>query len=146
MTSVVSTSVKWSIVAAMNATSLGTFVRERRQALRLTQRELGERINLPAARIAQIEVGKVTLPGANVRRDLAAALGVSHLDLLIAAGEITLEEIRATGVQGVVEDDPRLTLVVERLRETPIPDPLWDHLLGVIESVRQLATQPAGRG
>jgi len=90
----------------MEETGIGPYIRARRLALGFTQKRLGEMAGISSARIAQIEGGAVTLPGAVHRRGLATALGVSHLDLLIAAGELTEDEVVAAGMVGVVEEDP----------------------------------------
>jgi len=85
----------------------------------LKQSDLARRSGIPATTINRIETGVTQLPSADIRRKLATALGVSHLDLLVAAGEITQEELGT--VAGIVEQDPtdpRLELValVKRIR------------------------------
>ena len=90
----------------MEAKGIGAFVREKRNDLGWTQATLADRAGVERARIAQIEGGRVTLPGAEHRRRIATALGVSHLELLIAAGEITEAEVTQAGAVGVIEHDP----------------------------------------
>lgn len=122
----VATSVSIGINSAtfrhMNS-GIGSYVKARRTDLGLTQEELSTRSGVGRAQIAQIEGGRVALPGADPRRRLAKALGVSHLDMLIAAGEITEDEIQPLGVQGVAHPDPELAAVVaaiQRIRPTPM--------------------------
>jgi transcriptional regulator with XRE-family HTH domain len=47
--------------------------------------------------LAQIERGKIALPNGDLRRRLASALGVRHVDILVAAGELTADEIPREG-------------------------------------------------
>jgi len=92
----------------MSESGIGQFIRKRRARLGWTQERLSEETGISRARIAQIEGGRVALPGADFRRRLADSLGVSHLDLLVAAGEITRDELgTATGVVTIDPDDPR---------------------------------------
>lgn len=102
--------------ARMDAQGIGQFVRERRARLGWTQERLSEETGISRARIAQIEGGRVALPGADFRRRLAAALGVDHLDMLIAAGELTEDEIRSAGVSRPQEHDPERAALLDRLR------------------------------
>lgn len=73
--------------------TLGTFLRERRDLLGLTQKEVADQLELNPAYLSQIERGRVALPSAMVRRRLADILGVRHIDLLVAAGELDPEEV-----------------------------------------------------
>lgn len=66
--------------------------------------DLANAAGLKAPYVSDVERGKIALPNADIRRRLAKALGVSHLDLLVAAGEITPQELGT--VAGIVERDP----------------------------------------
>lgn len=88
-------------------TSLKQFVRARRERLGMTQTALAARAGLSKSEVNAVENGRVILPGADKRRRLAQALGVAHLDLLIAAGEITAEESGPTSTAPFSLDDPR---------------------------------------
>lgn len=79
-------------------TTLGRFIRERRDAMGWTQTELADRAGINRAVLAQIETGKIKLPSAEFRRALADALSVRHLDLLMAAGELFPHEIEDADV------------------------------------------------
>lgn len=70
-----------------------------------TQGELAERAGINRAHLSQIESGKIALPNADLRRKLATALGVSHLELLVVAGEIEPEEVQQAGAEGVLKED-----------------------------------------
>lgn len=83
---------------------LGAYVKREREARGWTQRELAVRANLLTPKgepnrtlVAQLETGrtKVSLPAS--LRAIARAFGVTHLDLLVAAGELTREEAGTTG-------------------------------------------------
>lgn len=80
---------------------IGRYIKRMREGRGFTQLRLSEESRVDRAYISQIESGRVALPSADLRRRLAAALGVSHLDLLVASGEITEEEISAVGKIGV---------------------------------------------
>lgn len=56
--------------------------------------------------LSQIELGQIKTPNPSHRRNIARVIGVSHLDLLVAAGEITAEELAASGHVGITESDP----------------------------------------
>lgn len=99
-------SVVNSLSLACMTCTLGAFVAKRREELGIrTQTELGRRTGLPRTTINRIETGVTQLPQPDIRRRLAQALGVSHLDLLVAAGELTEDEIQAAGAEGVVTRD-----------------------------------------
>ena len=75
-------------------TGLGTFVRQRRNALGLTQEEVADASAIGRSHLSQVESGKIGLPNVEIRRRLADTLRVRHVDLLIAAGEISDDEVR----------------------------------------------------
>lgn len=79
---------------------LGDFVRQRRTDLGLTQQELAARCGIAQGNLSDIERGRTTFPTAWVRRALAQELGVSHVDLILAAGELTPDELGVTVVGG----------------------------------------------
>jgi len=85
--------------------TFGQFVKRHRLRRGLTLEALGELTGMDKSHLSQIE-RKSTFPQAERRRQLARALGVTHLDLLIAAGELTEGEVVAAGMVGVVEEDP----------------------------------------
>ena len=80
--------------------SLATYVIEKRSEAGLRATDLASASGLTKSYISELERGKIALPNADIRRRLARALGVSHLDLLVAAGEITSAELGT--VAGVV--------------------------------------------
>src|SRR4051812_25533167 len=85
---------------------MGAFIRASRQAMGLNQTRFAEVANIGRSHLAQIESGKITFPNAEYRRKIAKALGVSHIALLVAAGELTAGEIEQAGTRGVVADNP----------------------------------------
>lgn len=91
---------------------LGEWIRERREAQGLRTTDLAQLLQRDkASYVSQLEAGRIGLPGPEVRRQLAKALGVTHLDILIAAGEIRPDEIEEAGKQGVTTLDPELQQV-----------------------------------
>jgi len=76
--------------------NLGSYIKDRRDALGIrTQLDLARLSGVPPTTVNRIEKGVTQLPDADIRRKLARALGVTHVDILIAAGQITAEEIPA---------------------------------------------------
>lgn len=67
---------------------LADYVRERRLALGMTQDDLAVAAGLTQPNISDVERQQTKLPGAQARRGLAKALGVSHVELLVKAGEL----------------------------------------------------------
>ena len=109
-------------VMESNLPSLKHFVETRMKDLGLSQVQLAAKAGLTKSEINALLKGRVQLPGADKRRRLAKALGVSHLDLLVEAGEITREELGPE--VGRIErdpDDPRDQLA-ERIRFAPIDE------------------------
>lgn len=88
--------------------TLGEFVAKRREELGLNQTELAKVADLPRTTINRIESGTTKLPTPEFRRRLARALRVSHIDILVAAGELLADEVAESGVRGVVEETGNL--------------------------------------
>lgn len=87
---------------------LGGFVKERRRELGLSQGRLEARAGLAPGTVSNVELGRSALPVADHRRRLARALGVGHAELLVAAGELSADEVvAAAGTLGVSSDEGR---------------------------------------
>lgn len=136
----------------MKDPGIGPFIRDKRSELGWTQAALADMTGISRARISQIEGGRVTLPGADHRRRLAKALGVSHLDLLIAAGEITQEELQSIGAAGVVEREPdpmtdqlvTLARLIDWRQAYGVFTGLTNVLSGVLEDQRGARSRASG--
>lgn len=109
------------IVVCMNRT-LGHYVRERREVLGLSQTELAERADVPRTTVNRVETGTTKLPSPDVRRRLARALSVPHLDLLIAAGELVEDDIRSAGVVAVSVIEPERAELLAKLERIRLAD------------------------
>jgi transcriptional regulator with XRE-family HTH domain len=81
------------ILWGMESGGMGAYVRARRERMGNTLTELALRAELSKSELSALESGKIKFPSAAKRRRLAAALGVAHLDLLVAAGELTADEV-----------------------------------------------------
>lgn len=88
---------------------LAELVLNRRRELGMTQEQLAARLGVRPAHLSQIETGAVKLPAADLRRALAATLGVRHVDILVAGGELLPEEVPLAGL--------------------PAATSAWDHLV-----------------
>jgi len=73
--------------------TLKDFIISRREDLGWNQTELANHSGVPRTTVNRVEKGTTKLPEADVRRKLAAALGVRHVDILIAAGELAEDEV-----------------------------------------------------
>lgn len=77
--------------------SFGDYIKEQRIALGYTtQASFAEYAGINSAHLNQIERGKIALPNAELRRKLAKALGVSHIEILVRAGELEVDEAAGT--------------------------------------------------
>jgi len=123
-----------------NYSSIGDLIRKRWLAVAgRTQKSLSDESGVSTSDINALLKGKVLLPGADKRRRLAKVLGVSHLDLLIIAGEITEGEARGAGANPIIERDPnaRRERLIQRIREMPDGfgvDEGLEVALGVLEA------------
>jgi transcriptional regulator with XRE-family HTH domain len=107
--------------------NLGEYIEARRLELGIrTQLALAELADVPATTVNRIETGVTKLPSADIRRRLATALRVRHIDLLIAAGELLPEEISGAAVAPVTfpENSPAAK-VIEILRHLPDEQALY---------------------
>lgn len=95
--------------------SLGSYVRDQRALRGLTLTELGEVAHVSKSHLSQIETGKIALPSPEIRRRLARALGISHVALLLAAGELNEEDVRASGLDAVPLLEPERARLLEKL-------------------------------
>ena len=100
--------------------TLSGFVIGKRSELGMSQAELSRRSGVPVTTLNRIETGVTKLPGADVRRQLAKALHVDHVEILIAAGEITEDELIYSAPAAPI-DATRASLIrrVEAIRLTP---------------------------
>jgi transcriptional regulator with XRE-family HTH domain len=115
--------------------ALAALMAKRMLELDLRPVDVAERADLSKSYVSALLKGKVALPGAGKRRDLAAVLGVRHVDLLVAAGELAPEEVDAAAPP--VASDFRLRLMTEvwpRVRP--------DVRAAVYELFRQLIAVP----
>lgn len=128
-------------------TTIGAYVRAQRERLGLSQGELARRAELSSSHMSQIEQGRITWPNADIRRRLARALGVSHLDMLVAAGELSAEEVAYAGATGVVEerpDDPGAELC-RWLQGRNVPSELAELVRRQVEAFEAFARTAAAR-
>lgn len=106
--------------------SLGTFIRERRQDLGLTQEQLAERIGgkIRQAEISRLEQDRITLPRRARMIAIAAALEVSLGELLVRTGWMD-EDLLGESSEGEENALPVETawevLVPNELDDLPLP-------------------------
>ena len=92
----------------------GRVLRERRKHLRMTQEVLAERVGTNRSHLAQIETGRIRFPEAELRAQIAKALGSTDGELLRLAGVVRVPEESdpepLASVVGDLPDDPRARL------------------------------------
>jgi len=111
----------------MGPIGLGTLIRETRLRWGWTQADLADRIGASPAYISQIETGARKWPRELIP-DLSDALGLSQVDMAVAAGLI---EPPATDTNPVALVDPRMSAIVERLAR--LSDRELSHVLAVLD-------------
>ena len=77
----------------------------------MSQSELADKAGLPRAYVNGLETGRIGLPSPDRRRLLADALRVRHVDILVAADEISPAEVGL----GQVRDFTRFPGIQERI-------------------------------
>lgn len=115
---------------------LSRYVIHRREQLHMAQSELADKAGLPRAYVNALETGRIGLPNAERRRLIADALGVRHVDLLLAADEISPDEVGLA--QSGYARYPALQERIERLDERQAA--LVGIMLDAIESERTAKT------
>ena len=113
---------------------LGKLIRERRQARRWSLRQLGEKIGVTPAYVADLEAGRRS-PGADLKERLATALDIST-EHLAAADSRLMADLREW-----IEERPQLTAVLRSLQASPNSDRLIQRLSRFIS--RRSQTQVA---
>ena len=124
--------------SALGRVRFGSWLRDRREEIGLAQNELAARAGMTRGLISAYERGRIGVPTANRRRKLADALSVRHIDLLVAAGEITYDELEA-GTPRVFTKYPELQRDIEAL--TPdAADALHDFMYFLVTKPPVAAT------
>lgn len=138
----VSTVAHHPMLIAMSNQSLPELVARRIDELGTSQRKYAERIGTSQTWVNQMLQGRITLPSADVRRRLARDLGISHLDVLVASGEITRDEVEHGGV---LSRDPVAGVpssIVETLRRMRWDDDITSFMQITIDaSVKLIQTR-----
>jgi transcriptional regulator with XRE-family HTH domain len=122
---------------------LGTYLKNLRELRGISQTALATAVGLSRSHLGQIESGKISLPGPEIRRSLARKLGVSHLDLLIAAREITEDEIAKAGVEGVQPVDPERQALIDRLMRVRLTGDRGELLESILDRYLRLDRKAA---
>lgn len=77
----------------MNNLGLGPFLLSLRESRGWGVTDAAAHIGMSKSHLSQLEKGKIGLPSAALRRQIAEAYGVRHVDILVAAGELEASEI-----------------------------------------------------
>jgi transcriptional regulator with XRE-family HTH domain len=108
---------------------LGALVRDRRLRLGWTQAELADRVSTSSQHISQIETGARKWPR-EIVPELADALGLSEVEMAMAAGLISPQPVR----QPTPLDDPVVRQICEEVAH--LDDRARAHVLDVITFLR----------
>ncbi len=96
-----------NILGGMSDQGLSGRVRDRvESAYGGNQAAFAKAVGMSPQSVSALLRGKVALPMTDTRRRLARELRISHIDLLVLAGELDKGEVREAGVEGVVEEGP----------------------------------------
>lgn len=99
------------------STSLGDYIEKRRIELGYTsQAGFARAAKISPSHLNQIEGGKIALPNADLRRKLARALGVRHVDILVAAGELAEDEAEGCDFVRDLGEFESLVSIVQEIR------------------------------
>ena len=113
---------------------LGKLIRERRQDRRWSLRQLGEKIGVTPAYVADLEAGRRS-PGAELKERIAATLDISPENLAAADTRLSAD------LRDWIEERPPLTAVLRSLHASPDSDRLIQRLGRFIS--RRSQAQPA---
>ena len=80
--------------------TFGQYIQRRRRELRLSQREVAQRLGLDFTYLSKLENSRGEPPGEDTVRKLAAILGVDEEDLLARAGKVP-SDLRARAQRDV---------------------------------------------
>ena len=122
----------------MTPNALGTFIRERRFDLGLTQEQLAERVGptVRQAEISRLERGQVVMPRRQKMEHIAAALDVTLGDLLHSSGWLTDNEADDL-------DDTSMSSPLEETSNAAMREELADLRVTLQRVVMQLSTLEA---
>lgn len=101
--------------------SLAGYIRDRRLAAGMTQDDLAERSGVSQPVISDIERSRTKLPNAEARRGISRALGVRHIDVLVAAGELSPDEVPGYDATAPVPD-PQMEAILHQVRNLSADD------------------------
>lgn len=110
--------------------TLGGHIAALRARQGMSQADLATRTGVGRSHLSQIESGKIALPSADIRRRLAKALGVSHVELLVAASELDESELQGVPLPQYDVDDPRYDIL------TALPSLSRDEAGHIRETIR----------
>jgi transcriptional regulator with XRE-family HTH domain len=82
-------------------------LRDRREALGLTQAEVAQRIGASQPTYGAIESGRTAMPSPELRRAISRVLGIRHVDFLVETGQLADWELPGFNANAP-EPDPRL--------------------------------------
>ncbi|HLH13823.1 MAG TPA: helix-turn-helix transcriptional regulator, partial [Solirubrobacteraceae bacterium] len=103
--------------ASVQPVEIGTRLRERREALGLTQQALAEELGVTHQHVSRLESGRA-MPSLDLVVRLAARFGITTDELLTGA------ERAPADLAGAIRADPKLSGVAKR------------HLIGLVDELR----------
>jgi transcriptional regulator with XRE-family HTH domain len=122
---------------------LGDYVRARREELGLSQTDVERRFAVPQSYLSRLERGRVAFPSGEYRSRLESALQVTNVDLLLAAGEVSRDELvdwtRVAGIEPTGDGDGRATRLAKELDREDEYSPRWQLANQIPRMTRQEA-------
>jgi transcriptional regulator with XRE-family HTH domain len=96
--------------------TLGDWIKTTRERRGMSQTALADAVGTSRSYMSQIESGRVAFPNADLRRRIAKALGKSHIEIMVAAGELRDDEVKAAGVDSSTPDGPLESELIALIR------------------------------
>ena len=108
--------------------TFGERVRQLRVAMRMSQRDLAERVGVDYTYLSKIENNKMDPPSDKVIRKMAAELGADEEELLALAAKVSQEELRET-----VARDARVGVLFRRLQSGNLTEGQIRRMIKIME-------------
>ena len=111
--------------------SFGSALRERRRAVKLSQRELADRVGLDFSYISKLENGRLPPPAADTIVAICAALGLPAEDLLALVCKLPSD------VQQTVSASKSAQTFLRETQRMGLTDEEWDRMGKALRGLRE---------
>ncbi|MFW0178315.1 helix-turn-helix transcriptional regulator [Rothia sp. P7208] len=117
-----------------NAKSFGSFLKEKRLEVGVTQRALARKLDVARQHMSVLEAGK-RLPSSELAEQLAAELALSSDDKDLMLDAIAKDkEAVPTDIGGYIMDTDLARVALRKARDAKLSPQGWEKVIEVIES------------